>query len=83
MEQIVVRNLERSVKQGLKRRAARHGHSMEEEVREILRNAVNEKPEPEEGLGTAIAKRFKGLGLKKEEIPELRGYTIEPPSFDE
>jgi plasmid stability protein len=82
MEQIIVRNLERSVKQRLKRRAARHGRSMEEEVREILRNAVNEQPEREEGLGTAIAKRFKGIGLK-EEIPELRGFTIEPASFDE
>lgn len=81
MEQIIVRNLERSVKQRLKRRAAKNGRSMEEEVREILRNAAIE-PEHEEGLGTAIAKRFKGIGLK-EQIPELRGYTIEPPSFDE
>lgn len=81
MEQLIVRNLERSVKQRLKRRATRNGHSMEEEVREILRNAARE-PEHEEGLGTAIAKRFKGLGLK-EEIPELRGFTIEPPNFDE
>lgn len=81
MEQIIVRNLERSVKQRLKRRAAKNGRSMEEEVREILRNAANE-PEYAEGLGTAIAKRFRGIGLT-EEIPELRGFTVEQPNFDE
>jgi plasmid stability protein len=43
MAQFVVRNIEREVKSRLKRRAARHGRSMEEEVREILRNAVNEQ----------------------------------------
>jgi len=83
MEQIIVRNLERSVKQRLKRRAAKNGRSMEEEVREILRSAVNE-PEAEEGLGTAIAKRFKGIGLRPgEDIPELRGFNVEPLRFDE
>jgi len=80
MEQIVVRNLERSVKQRLKRRAARNGRSMEEEVREILRNAAKE-PVLSTGLGSEIAAMFKGIGLK-EEIPELRGLNIEPASFD-
>jgi plasmid stability protein len=84
MEQIIVRNLERSVKQRLKRRAARHGRSMEEEVREILRNAVKEEATPAAGLGTEIAALFKGIGLKEgEEIQELRGFTIEPVRFDE
>jgi plasmid stability protein len=55
---------------------------MEEEVRDILRNAAKDESESSEGLGTAIAKRFKGIGLT-EDIPELRGFTIEPPSFDE
>ncbi len=84
MEQLIVRNLERSVKQRLKRRAARNGRSMEEEVREILRNAAREEPPPATGLGTEIAALFKGIGLKEgEEIPELRGFTIEPLRFDE
>jgi antitoxin FitA len=84
MEQLTVRKLERSVKQGLKRRAARHGRSMEEEVREILRNAAREEPAVSGGLGTEIAALFKGIGLKDgEEIPELRGYNVEPIRFDE
>jgi plasmid stability protein len=81
MAQLVVRNLEDSVKKRLQRRAAKHGRSMEEEVRDILRSAAKEDG-PSEGLGTAIAKRFKGIGLT-EDIPELRGFTIEPPNFDE
>src|SRR5438876_1020236 len=40
MGQILVRNLEDSVKRKLQRRAARHGRSMEEEVRDILRAAA-------------------------------------------
>ena len=37
MAQLIVRNLEDAVKRKLKRRAARHGRSMEEEIRDILR----------------------------------------------
>jgi antitoxin FitA len=84
MAQLVVRNLEDSVKRRIKRRAERNGRSMEEEVREILRSAANEKKPSSGGLGTEIAALFKGIGLKEgEEIPELRGFTIEPPNFDE
>ena len=39
MAQFVVRNLEDDVKARLKRRAAHHRRSMEEEVRHILRDA--------------------------------------------
>ena len=40
MGQFIVRNLEDDVKARLKRRAAHHKRSMEEEVRHILRDAV-------------------------------------------
>ncbi len=82
MAQLVVRNLEESVKARLQRRARRNGRSMEEEVRDILRCAVKKSSRPVDGLGTAIASRFKGRGLDFE-IPELRGFTLKPPSFDE
>ena len=51
------------------------------EVRDILRNAVNEKELKEPGLGTRIAARFAGLGLT-EEIPEQRGQPARPAEFD-
>jgi plasmid stability protein len=81
MAQLVVRKIEKKVKEQLQRRAARHGRSMEEEVRDILRDAVKtEAAVPGGGLGSEIAALFRGLGLE-EDIPELRGYQIKPPSF--
>ena len=83
MAQLVVRNLDEEVKVKLRRRAAAHGRSMEEEVRAILRDAVKDEARPRGGLGTRIAARFAGIGLREgEEIPELRGYTIKPLTFD-
>ena len=40
MAQFTVRNIEEDLKVSLKQRAARHGCSLEEEVRRILRTAV-------------------------------------------
>ncbi|HWY19999.1 MAG TPA: hypothetical protein VNX26_02200 [Candidatus Acidoferrum sp.] len=83
MAQLVVRNVENSVKVRLQRRARRNGRSMEEEVRDILRAAVDrEENTPVGGLGTEIAKIFAKHGLDSP-IPELRGYNIKPPSFEE
>jgi plasmid stability protein len=82
MAQLLVRNIEQSVKARLQRRAKRNGRSMEEEVREILRNAVNEPEPPKVGLGTEIASLFKGTGLRFE-VKEMRGHPVRPVSFDE
>ena len=81
MAQLVVRNLEAGVKLRLQRRAKRHGRSMEEEVRDILRDAAKEDPVATGGLGTEIASLFRECGLETE-IPELRGQPIKPPTFD-
>jgi plasmid stability protein len=79
--QFVVRNIEAEVKSRLQRRAKRHGRSMEEEARDILRNAAKEQDTPVGGLGTEIASLFSKIGLD-EDIPELRGHEIKPTSFD-
>jgi plasmid stability protein len=81
MAQLVVRNLENEVKNKLQRRARRNGRSMEAEVRDILRNAANEEEAATGNLGSDIATLFQNLGLK-EDIPELRGQAIKPPSFE-
>jgi plasmid stability protein len=81
MAQVIVRKLEETVKRKLQRRAARHGRSMEEEVRDILRDAVKDEERARGGLGSEIAARFKGIELE-EPIPELRGFEIKPPKFD-
>jgi antitoxin FitA len=82
MAQFVVRNIESGVKARLQRRARKNGRSMEEEVRDILRSAVNEPDVPTGGLGTEISSLFANAGLDFD-IPELRGYEIKPPSFEE
>ncbi len=81
MAQLVVRNIEPGIKVSLQRRAKRHRRSMEEEVRDILRNAVKDESTPARKLGTEIASLFKECGLPSD-IPELRGEPIKPPTFD-
>lgn len=72
MAQFIVRQLEEDIKARLKRRAARAGRSMEEEVRHILRNAVKQGNSTAPRLGSRIAARFTKAGLT-EDLPELRG----------
>jgi plasmid stability protein len=69
---LIVRHLEDDVKARLKRRAAQHGRSMEEEVRHILRDAVKQQNKRVAKLGSQIAARFAKAGLTTE-LPELRG----------
>jgi plasmid stability protein len=80
MAQLLVRNLEDRLKVRLQRRARTHGRSMEEEAREILRNALREE-EPAKGLGTEIAALFRGRGLQ-EGIREVRGHAARPAVFE-
>ncbi|WP_089728649.1 FitA-like ribbon-helix-helix domain-containing protein [Candidatus Thiosymbion oneisti] len=82
MAQMIVRELEEIVELRLKRRAARHGRSMEEEVREILCNAIRDEQGPQIGLGSRIAAHFEGKGLDTD-LPELRGIEARSASFGE
>ncbi len=80
MAQFVVRNLDEDVKTRLKRRAVRHGRSMEDEVRHILRNAAKVEPRPAIGLGSRIAARFKRAGLDAN-LPEWHGEAPRSADF--
>ena len=81
MAQLVVRNLEETVKARLRRQALRHGNSMEEEVRDILRNAVRADEGSAAPLGSRLRQRFARAGLD-EDIAELRGQKARSASFD-
>ena len=81
MAQLVVRNLEEDVKALLQRRASRHGCSMEEEVRDILRNAVHGEESAAIPLGSRLKQRFAGIGLDGD-IEELRGEQAQPADFN-
>ena len=80
MAQFIVRHLEDDVKTRLQRRAKRHGRSMEEEVRHILRNVVKEENKRVGRLGSRIAARFVKVGLTVD-LPELHGQRVRRPDF--
>ena len=79
--QFVVRHIENDVADKLKRRAKRHARSMEDEVRHILRNAVQEGPKKDRKLGSCIAQRFRRAGLTSD-LPEWRGQVASAADFD-
>lgn len=81
MAQLIVRNLEEEVKARLRQRASRHGRSVEEEVRDILRNATREEGKRKKGIGTAFSRLFSGVGLKQD-FPELKGMVPKVADFD-
>lgn len=80
MAQLVVRDIEDNVKTKLKQRATLHGRSMEEEIRQILREAVAKQVQVPAKLGSVIAARFAGVGLTGE-LPRLRGRAATPMKF--
>ena len=68
MAAVSIRGLDEDVKRRLRVRAARHGRSMESEIRAILTEAVNE-PSESEGLMTAILDRFGAVGGVDLDLP--------------
>ena len=80
MGSITIRRLDDDLKAKLRRRAAVHGRSMEDEVRELLRTALaNEASEPV-NLAARIQARFACLGGVELELP-AREAAREPPPF--
>jgi plasmid stability protein len=71
MAQVLVRNLDDSVKARLSARAKAAGRSLEAEVRLILEEA-SRRPSAEVGLGTQFQRAFQGLGLRPDEFERLR-----------
>jgi plasmid stability protein len=66
MTSITVRNLDESVKKGLRIRAARHGWSMEQEVRQILQQIVASEQATQISFAERVNHRF--AGLKADEL---------------
>jgi antitoxin FitA len=80
MSAVSIRNLDDGVKDRLRVRAARHGRSMEAEMRVILTDAVSE-PGEQDGLFRTLLNRFGELGGVELELP---ARSVEPraPEFD-
>jgi antitoxin FitA len=81
MSSITIRNLDPSIKERLRVRAAEHGHSMEAEARRILQMALSGQGRPESrNLYERIHARFAPLGGVKLKLPR-REPAREPPRF--
>ena len=83
MSSITIRNLEPAIKERLRVRAAEHGHSMEAEVRQILRTTLQEPARlPMPNLYERIRARFEPFGgVDDLELPP-RELAPEPPRFE-
>lgn len=81
MANLTIRNIDETLKAALRQRAARNNHSMEEEVRQLLHQAVL-RDKTHTGLGSRIAQRFAHLdGI---ELPAIkRSVPRTAPDWDE
>jgi antitoxin FitA len=79
MAAMSIRNLDERVMELLRMRAARHGRSMEAEVRAILVDAVRE-PDDTPGMLDVLIDRFAELGGVEFELPQ-RSVKPRAPDF--
>lgn len=72
MSSITIRNIDDKLKASLRMRAASHGVSMEQEVRNILQTTLVRDASQDSGLSFAlrINQRFEGLGGDDLVLPE-------------
>lgn len=80
MGSVTIRDISDDLEQRLRMRAAAHGHSIEEEARAILREALTEYPSPA-NLASAIHDRFAPMGGVELNIPS-REPMREPIPID-
>ncbi len=80
MATLTIRHLDDDLKSSLRVLAARHGQSMEEEVRCILRQVLS-KPAPASGLGQRLVNRFQAVAAELPVPP--RSHARTPPNWDE
>ena len=80
MASITIRNLDEQTKAQLRVRAAHHRRSMEEEARNILREAVSAGEITQSDLAEAIRRRFEPFGGCEIELP-ARAAMRTPPKL--
>ena len=79
---MTIRNIDEQLKKRLRIQAARHGRSMEDEARDILRSALSTQPERGPSLVEAIRSRIAPLGGIELDLPSREAIRT-PPEFDE
>ena len=78
---ITILNIDDDIKSLLQQRASKNGRSLEEEAKEILRQALLENQKPPVNLVNMIEKRFAHLG--DFELGEIEREPLRPaPTFE-
>lgn len=80
MATLTIRNIDDNLKSTLRVQAARHGQSMEEEVRSILRQALIPATS-EAGLGRRLVDRFQAVAIELPIPP--RSLPRTPPNWND
>jgi plasmid stability protein len=81
MSTLMIRNVDTALKERLRVRAAKHGRSMEAELRQILRTVLAAEEPQEVDLAEAIRRRFAPLGgMELDPLPPVP--VRDPPTFD-
>jgi antitoxin FitA len=78
---LLIRNVDRALHARLKQRAAAHHHSLEEEVRSLLRVAVVSQPQEEHIVDVALRLFGPKHGVKLDIPPRSSELERPPPDF--
>lgn len=81
MASLTIRNLDDQLKTLLRLQAVRHGCSMEQEARDILRRAVQVQPAGA-NFANKIRQHFAGLDADELPIPKRRAARLPAPPKD-
>lgn len=77
---LLIRKVDRKLKNELKKRARAHGHSLSEEAKAVLRRGLAERP-PQEGMGTRLFSMLPAEFRGEDLVFEIPG-EMEPPDFE-
>jgi plasmid stability protein len=83
MTTLTIRNVDPALKEELRVRAARHGRSMQAELRHILKEALGGGKRAEPNLAEAIRRRFLPLGGAHELEPHPPVPVRDAPRSDQ
>lgn len=82
MTTLTIRNVDPALKERLRMRAARHGRSMEAELRHILSTVLSGEEKRETNLAEAIRRRFLPFGGIDRLEPHPPVSIGDPPVLD-
>jgi plasmid stability protein len=80
MATMTIRKIDDQLKARLRVQAARHGRSMEDEARDILRTALSTEPAQTVSLAEAIRRRIEPLGGVELQLTEREAIRDPFPS---